>query len=244
MNQMGILMCGISVWGNFYREGESSDHPIHSSKKLVTAADLEPSGTPGLLYCTVQYVLKPLTLPYIFLTRASFMSPADCHSAIPRQIFSTTATQKPSTLARETSFMTLTQQATVSSINEPKISIIRVKCSSSESPILRQGLAELFKLYFEELLHLGCDLGFQSFQNEWVDLPGDYFDNEPMLYDGADFLTYHFKTILTLLYRLIRFQETRWFVCGCLCRYRSSNRNFTNHRLCCRASKLPNVWGN
>ena len=70
--------------------------------------------------------------------------------------------------------LTYTPQDSVRKYAEQSnIQIIRVTCKPSENPILREGVTELFQLYFEELLKLGCDLGFQSFQNEWVDLPGD-----------------------------------------------------------------------
>lgn len=52
--------------------------------------------------------------------------------------------------------------------------IVAVKCTSDEPPVLRQGVTELFKAYFDELYELGCDLGFQGFQSEWTDLPGKY----------------------------------------------------------------------
>jgi len=56
------------------------------------------------------------------------------------------------------------------------IAIVGVTCSTllDKSPHLQSGVAELFKLYFEELYDLGCDLGFQGFQTEWADLPGKY----------------------------------------------------------------------
>jgi putative acetyltransferase len=63
------------------------------------------------------------------------------------------------------------------------IKIVAVKCKDDEPPILKQGVAELFKLYFDELYDLGCDLGFQGFQNEWIDLPGKYdFDKRGGLF--------------------------------------------------------------
>ena len=63
----------------------------------------------------------------------------------------------------------------VEGLDSSTFSIHRVTCDSSkESPILREGVAELFKLYFEELYDLGCDLGFQGFKSEWTDLPGKY----------------------------------------------------------------------
>jgi putative acetyltransferase len=71
------------------------------------------------------------------------------------------------------------QRESISQANEhSKIEVVRVTCETSENPIFRQGVTELFRLYFEELLQLGCDLGFQSFQNEWVDLPGLYDFNK------------------------------------------------------------------
>ena len=59
------------------------------------------------------------------------------------------------------------------------IQIHRVTCKNPTEPrVLRDGVTELFELYFHELFDLGCDLGFQGFQSEWVDLPGKYdFDN-------------------------------------------------------------------
>lgn len=42
------------------------------------------------------------------------------------------------------------------------VNIQRVTCSNKEPIVLRQGVAELFKLYFDELFELGCDLGFQG----------------------------------------------------------------------------------
>ena len=60
-------------------------------------------------------------------------------------------------------------------LESSSFSIHRVTCDDSkESPSLREGVADLFKLYFEELYDLGCDLGFQGFQSEWTDLPGKY----------------------------------------------------------------------
>jgi len=58
--------------------------------------------------------------------------------------------------------------------SERNVSIVRVTCSFSENPVLRKGVVELFQLYFEELLEEGCDLGFQGFQSEWIELPGKY----------------------------------------------------------------------
>ncbi len=56
------------------------------------------------------------------------------------------------------------------------IALIGVTCDSEKdaSPLLREGVTDLFKLYFNELFELGCDLGFQGFQSEWTDLPGKY----------------------------------------------------------------------
>jgi len=55
------------------------------------------------------------------------------------------------------------------------IAIVGVTCSTlDKSSHLQSGVADLFKLYFEELYELGCDLGFQGFQSEWADLPGKY----------------------------------------------------------------------
>ena len=63
------------------------------------------------------------------------------------------------------------------------IRIIPVKCDPSEPQALKEGVTELFKAYFDELYELGCDLGFQGFQNEWLDLPGKYdFDKRGGLY--------------------------------------------------------------
>lgn len=58
------------------------------------------------------------------------------------------------------------------------IEIVKVTCCTTESEALREGVTELFKLYFNELYELGCDLGFQGFQSEWVDLPGKYDFNK------------------------------------------------------------------
>ena len=57
---------------------------------------------------------------------------------------------------------------------ESSITLVSVTCDISKdpSPVLREGITDLFKLYFDELFELGCDLGFQGFQNEWIDLPG------------------------------------------------------------------------
>lgn len=52
--------------------------------------------------------------------------------------------------------------------------IRKVTCSNNEPVVLKQAVADLFKLYFDELFELGCDLGFQGFQSEWTDLPGKY----------------------------------------------------------------------
>lgn len=52
--------------------------------------------------------------------------------------------------------------------------IRKVRCTDNEPIELKQGVADLFKLYFDELYELGCDLGFQGFQSEWTDLPGKY----------------------------------------------------------------------
>ena len=54
------------------------------------------------------------------------------------------------------------------------VSIVAVHCTDDERSYLKEGVAELFKLYFDELFKLGCDLGFQGFQSEWTDLPGKY----------------------------------------------------------------------
>eukprot|EP00540_Astrosyne_radiata_P018772 CAMPEP_0116850158 /NCGR_PEP_ID=MMETSP0418-20121206/15999_1 /TAXON_ID=1158023 /ORGANISM="Astrosyne radiata, Strain 13vi08-1A" /LENGTH=158 /DNA_ID=CAMNT_0004482013 /DNA_START=1335 /DNA_END=1811 /DNA_ORIENTATION=+ len=61
-----------------------------------------------------------------------------------------------------------------SSSTEVAVSIVPVRCSEEEPPLLKQGVTELFKLYFDELFQLGCDLGFQDFQSEWINLPGKY----------------------------------------------------------------------
>lgn len=54
------------------------------------------------------------------------------------------------------------------------VTIVRVTCDEAEPVMLREGVAQLFKLYFDELYKMGCDLGFQGFQSEWEDLPGKY----------------------------------------------------------------------
>lgn len=56
------------------------------------------------------------------------------------------------------------------------VALIGVLCDSEKdaSPIFREGIKDLFQLYFNELFDLGCDLGFQGFQSEWTDLPGKY----------------------------------------------------------------------
>jgi GNAT superfamily N-acetyltransferase len=61
-------------------------------------------------------------------------------------------------------------------INSPTecVTIVRVTCDEAEPVVLREGVAQLFKLYFDELYNMGCDLGFQGFQSEWEDLPGKY----------------------------------------------------------------------
>lgn len=59
-------------------------------------------------------------------------------------------------------------------MSSSKVEIVPVYCNNDESPLLRKGVTELFKLYFDELYRLGCDLGFQGFQSEWADLPGKY----------------------------------------------------------------------
>ena len=66
------------------------------------------------------------------------------------------------------------KKASFQKMSAHKTEIIPVKCHEDEEPLLRAGVAELFKLYFDELFELGCDLGFQGFQNEWIDLPGKY----------------------------------------------------------------------
>jgi len=53
-------------------------------------------------------------------------------------------------------------------VNIDRVKIIRVTCLEGEPSVLREGVVDLFKLYFEELYELGCDLGFQGFQSEWV----------------------------------------------------------------------------
>lgn len=65
-----------------------------------------------------------------------------------------------------------------------RIAIVGVTCSTlDKSSYLQSGVVELFKLYFEELYELGCDLGFQGFQSEWADLPGKYdFDKQGGLF--------------------------------------------------------------
>lgn len=65
--------------------------------------------------------------------------------------------------------------------------IVRVTCQSDESLLFRQGVQELFQLYFEELRQVGCDLDFQGFQSEWTDLPGKYdFTKRGGLYVAVD----------------------------------------------------------
>lgn len=45
----------------------------------------------------------------------------------------------------------------------------------NNSAILQKGVIQLFQLYYEELYNVyNCDLGFQGFQNEWIELPGKY----------------------------------------------------------------------
>ncbi len=69
------------------------------------------------------------------------------------------------------------------------ITLVRVTCDDSKdpSPILREGITDLFKLYFDELFELGCDLGFQGFQNEWIDLPGKYdFDKRGGIFAAVE----------------------------------------------------------
>jgi len=75
-----------------------------------------------------------------------------------------------------------------------RIVIVGVTCQNDKdaSPILKEGVTDLFKLYFDELYELGCDLGFQGFQSEWIDLPGKYdFEKRGGLFvavelDGSD----------------------------------------------------------
>jgi len=69
-----------------------------------------------------------------------------------------------------------------------QIYIVGVTCNSAiESSTLRSGVVELFKLYFDELFDLGCDLGFQGFQSEWTDLPGKYdFKKRGALYVAVE----------------------------------------------------------
>ena len=71
-----------------------------------------------------------------------------------------------------------TTQRKMTSSDCNNVVIVRVKCDETESTIYREGIAQLFKLYFDELYSLGCDLGFQGFHNEWVDLPGKYDFNK------------------------------------------------------------------
>ena len=69
------------------------------------------------------------------------------------------------------------------------IALVGVTCNSEKdpSPILREGITDLFKLYFDELYDLGCDLGFQGFQNEWIDLPGKYsFEDRGGIYVAVE----------------------------------------------------------
>jgi GNAT superfamily N-acetyltransferase len=67
-----------------------------------------------------------------------------------------------------------TLQSSNQNNNNHTIQIVRVTCQSEEHFLLRQGVQELFQLYFEELRQVGCDLDFQGFQSEWTDLPGKY----------------------------------------------------------------------
>ena len=98
-------------------------------------------------------------------------------------------------LQRSTFKMTSSSTSTTkSSSNNPftkkTIAIIGVTCNPSFDPspsILKEGIQDLFKLYFDELYHLGCDLGFQGFQNEWIDLPGKYcFNNKGGIYVAVE----------------------------------------------------------
>lgn len=47
-----------------------------------------------------------------------------------------------------------------------------------QQQLLRQGVKELFQLYFDELYTMNCDLGFQGFQSELTNLPGKYDFNQ------------------------------------------------------------------
>ena len=67
-----------------------------------------------------------------------------------------------------------TLQGQMTSLDNDNVVIVQVKCDETESAIYREGITQLFKLYFDELYSLGCDLGFQGFHSEWVDLPGKY----------------------------------------------------------------------
>ncbi len=71
-----------------------------------------------------------------------------------------------------------TSSTALTKMSGHKIEIVPVKCQDDEHPALRGGVTELFKLYFDELYELGCDLGFQGFQSEWTDLPGKYDFNK------------------------------------------------------------------
>ena len=76
--------------------------------------------------------------------------------------------------------------------NNNQISIVRVEwhndnttttdddvmLSRKQQQILRQGVKELFQLYFDELYTMNCDLGFQGFQSELTNLPGKYDFNQ------------------------------------------------------------------
>jgi len=73
--------------------------------------------------------------------------------------------------------------------NPKNVAIFKVTCDKNENEILKLGVVDLFKLYFDELFDLGCDLGFQGFANEWIDLPGKYdFHNQGGLYVAVELL--------------------------------------------------------
>ncbi len=97
----------------------------------------------------------------LFHTAQSFVISSNISSSSPRR------TNFPR-------FTKMTADENTSSTISTNVKIVEVRCHEEESPLLRQGVAELFKLYFDELYELGCDLGFQGFQNEWIDLPGKY----------------------------------------------------------------------
>ena len=84
---------------------------------------------------------------------------------------------------------TTTSSSSSTTTTKNAIALIGVTCNPQydASPILREGISDLFQLYFDELYTLGCDLGFQGFQNEWIDLPGKYdFKNRGGIYVAVE----------------------------------------------------------